>query len=214
MGLDVVMIGLNEIKESVKTDPYMATMVKWLQENIPETQTTDIGEPSGPMSGGHRLGLYSDLHVLRGLALLYEREGADAARASTEDELYSESDRFYEADPPLPTRFAQLVNHSDSDGVYVPLPVPQPVFVNGTVRIPGQDDEDVSVSIGSSTALLAELDELAPLIGLPGDQGAMSDTEFDQAVSAHKWPTVAYVWGLLHWYARESVRGRTLIQFC
>jgi hypothetical protein len=214
VGLDVVMIGLEDIKDAVRTDARMATMVKWLQENIPETQGTDIGEPSGPMSGGHRIGLYSDLHMLRGLALRYERDGAQALQEATEDDLYEAVEEFYDADPPRTTQFVQLVNHSDSDGVYVPLPIPEPVTVNGTVRIPGQEDEEVSVSIGSSNALLAELEELAPLVALPGDAGSMSETEFDLAVGAHRWPTVAYVWGLLHWYARESVRGRTLIQFC
>lgn len=214
MGLDVVMIGLNEIKDAVRSDPAMATMVKWLQENVPETQTTDIGEPSGPMSGGHRVGLYSDLHVLRGLALYFERHGEEATLHANEDELYQSVEEYYDADPPRATRFVQLVNHSDSDGVYVPLPVPEPVYVNGTVRISGEEDEEVSVSIGSSNALLVELDELAPLVGLAGDLGSMSETEFDRVVTAHRWPTVAYVWGLLHWYARESVRSRTLIQFC
>lgn len=214
MGLDVVMIGLNEIKDAVRTDPRMATLVKWLQENVPETQNTDIGEPSGPMSGGHRVGLYSDLHVLRGLALRFERVGAQEVLEATEDDLYAAVEDYYEADPPRATRFVQLVNHSDSDGVYVPLPIPEPVYVNGTVRIPGAEDEEVSVSIGSSNALLAELEELAPLISLAGDAGSMSEVQFDLAVGAHRWPTVAYVWGLLHWYARESVRGRTLIQFC
>lgn len=214
MGLDVVMIGLSEIKDAVKTDAQMATMVKWLQENVPETHTTDIGEPSGPMSGGHRVGLYSDLHILRGLALRFEQEGAEAIRDATEDDLYAAAEDFFEADPPRPTRFVQLVNHSDSDGVYVPLPVPEPVNVLGTVKLTQGDEEQVSISIGSSVALLDELDELSDVVGLAGDVGSMSVAEFEQAVLVHRWPTVAYVWGLLHWYARESVRGKTLIQFC
>src|SRR6478735_4444432 len=89
MGLDVVMIGLDEIKEQVKTDVQVAAMVKWLQENIPETHTTHIGEPTGRMSEGDRVGLYSDLHVLRGLALRFERDGAAALADATEEDLQS-----------------------------------------------------------------------------------------------------------------------------
>src|SRR5258708_39841187 len=76
MGLDVVMVGLNEIKDRVNKDVAVTALVKWLQENVPEAHTTNIGEPSGPMSGGHRVGMDSDLHVLRGLALPYEQRCA------------------------------------------------------------------------------------------------------------------------------------------
>jgi hypothetical protein len=214
MGLDVVMIGLDEIKEQVKTDVQVAAMVKWLQENIPETHTTHIGEPSGRMAEGDRVGLYSDLHVLRGLALRFERDGASALNGASEEELQGETDRFYDAEPALTTRFVNLVNHSDCDGVYVPLPLAEPVTVSGTLKLPGAEEEDVNVSIGSSEGLLDELDELAPLIDLPGDRGSMSETHFEQVVANHRWPTAAYVWGLLHWYARESVRAKTLIVFC
>ena len=214
MGLDVIMIGLDEIKEQVKTDVQVAAMVKWLQENVPETHTTHIGEPSGRMSEGDRVGLYSDLHVLRGLALRFERGGPSALDEATEDDLQGETDRFYDAEPPIGTRFLNLVNHSDCDGVYVPLPLREPVTVSGTLKLPGADEEAVNVSIGSSEGLLDELDELAPLIDLPGDRGSMSEAHFEQAVAEHRWPTAAYVWGLLHWYARESVRAKTLIVFC
>ena len=175
MGLDVVMIGLDEIKEQVKTDAQVAAMVKWLQENVPETHTTHIGQPSGRMSEGDRVGLYSDLHVLRGLALRFERIGASALQDATEEDLQGETDRFYEAEPPETTRF---------------------------------------INLGSSEGLLEELDELAPILEMPGDRGSLSEKHFEQAVADHRWPTAAYVWGLLHWYARESVRAKTLIVFC
>jgi hypothetical protein len=214
VGLDVVMIGLDEIKEQVKTDVQVAAMVKWLQENVPETHTTHIGEPTGRMSDGDRIGLYSDLHVLRGLALRFERAGAQSLAGCTEADLQEETDRFYDAEPAVTTRFINLVNHSDCDGVYVPLPLGEPVTVSGTLKLPGADEAEVNVSIGSSEGLLDELDELAPLIDLPGDRGSLSEKHFEQVVADHRWPTAAYVWGLLHWYARESVRSKTLIVFC
>ena len=214
MGLDVVMIGLDEIKEQVKTDAQVAAMVKWLQENVPETHTTHIGQPSGRMSEGDRVGLYSDLHVLRGLALRFERIGASALQDATEEDLQGETDRFAEAEPPETTRFINLVNHSDCDGVYVPLPLREPVTVSGSLKLPGAEEEAVNVSIGSSEGLLEELDELAPILEMPGDRGSLSEKHFEQAVADHRWPTAAYVWGLLHWYARESVRAKTLIVFC
>jgi hypothetical protein len=214
MALDVVMIGLDEIKEQVKTDVHVAAMVKWLQENVPETHTTLIGEPSGVMSEGHRVGMYSDLHILRGVALRFERMGAAALAASTEADLQAETDRFYDAKPAAHTRFINLINHSDCDGVYVPLPLAEPVTVSGSLKLPGADEQPVNVSIGSSEGLLDELDALAPVMEMPGDRGSLSGPHFEQVVASHRWPTAAYVWGLLHWYARESVRNKTLIVFC
>ena len=185
MGLDVVMIGLDEIKEQVKTDVQVAAMVKWLQENIPETHTTHIGEPTGRMSEGDRVGLYSDLHVLRGLALRFERAGAAVLAQCTEVDLQEETDRFYDAEPAVTTRFMNLVNHSDCDGVYVPLPLQEPVTVSGTLKLPGSDEADVNVSIGSSEGLLEELDELGPLIDLPGDRGSAR-----RSISSRWWPSI------------------------
>src|SRR5258706_13887697 len=134
------MIGLDEIKEQVKTDAQVAAMVKWLQENIPETHTTHIGQPSGRMSEGDRVGLYSALHVLRGLALRFERGGAAALDDATEEDLQGETDRFYDAQPPVATRFLNLVNHSDCDGVYRPRPPPRPATASGNLKLPGPPD--------------------------------------------------------------------------
>jgi hypothetical protein len=214
MGLDVVMVGLNDIKEMVNKDAGITAMVRWLQENVPEAHTTNIGEPSGPMSGGHEVGAYTDLHVLRGLALRLELHGAAGLEGASEDDFYALTESFYGADSPGETRFAHLINHSDADGVYIPLPLAQPVYVTGTLQLIDRDEEEINLSIGSSEALLRELDELAPAIGLAGDLGSMTELAFEKAVAASRWPTAAYVWGLLHWYARESVRGKTLIQFC
>ena len=215
MGLDVVMIGLNEIRESVQTDAQMAAMVKWVQENVPEAQSTHIGEPEARVAEGNRVGAYSDLHVLRGLALRLETKGRAGLESATEEELSRDAEAFYQTDPPQVTRFTHLVDHSDSDGVYIPLPLAAPVTVTGTLQIdPEREPEDVNVSIGSSEALLAELDELGSVIGLPGDLGDMGEDAFEAAIATHRWPTAAYVWGVLHYYARESVRARTLIAFC
>ena len=214
MGLDVVMIGLDEIKENVKTDAQVAAMVKWLQENVPASSAARIGEPAPRLAEGERVGSYSDLHVLRGLAIRFEREGGDALAGATEDDFAAEAEAYYAEPPATRSRFRHLVDHSDCEGVYVPLPLDDPVTVTGQVSLAGAPPEEVNVSIGSSGALLAELEELAPLVGLAGDRGDLGDAALDNALSAHPWPTAAYVWAVMHWFARESVRESTLIQFC
>lgn len=47
-----------------------------------------------------------------------------------------------------------------------------------------------------------------------GMKAIRADVAEDLATAAHRRPTAAYVWGLLHWYARESVRDGTVIVFC
>src|SRR5258708_20156109 len=163
MGLDVVMVGLNEIKDRVNKDVAVTALVKWLKESGREAHTSNIGEPSGPMSGGHRVGMYSDLHVLRGLALRFEQQGAPGLAGASEDDLYALSEAFYESDPPEATRFNHLINHSDADGLYVPLPLAEPVYVTGTMNLTAEDeDEEISLSIGSNQERPDQLDPPAP----------------------------------------------------
>src|SRR5258708_38291689 len=108
MGLDVVMVGLNEIKDRVNKDVAVTALVKWLQENVPEAHTTNIGEPSGPMSGGHLVGMYSDLHVLRGLALRYEQRGPPGLAGARGGEVAALSNAFFTPAPPGATRINHL----------------------------------------------------------------------------------------------------------
>jgi len=215
MGLDIVMIGAKSLAESANEDLPLALTVNYLVRNVPEATKLSLGEPGEALADGHRIGSYSALHMLRGLAVAYEGQGASVQELS-EDDLESTIDAFYARDDDAPTRFEHLINHSDAEGYYVPMEIGEPV---GIEYRPAADDPDPeagveNVSIGSSLALLRELNELQPVLGLEGDLGELGEAAFERRVSEHRWPTAAHVWGLLRWYARESAGKKLFILFC
>ncbi len=150
--------------------------------------------------------------MLRGLAIAVDRLG-HGADVLTEEDFDEAIEEFYESGK-SETGFPHLLHHSDAEGYYVPYTLPEPMVVTATVKDEDGEDEETVISIGSSPALLAELDRLAPHLGLTQDMGELGEEEFDELAAAHKWPTAAWVWGVLHWYARESTRGMTFMQFC
>jgi hypothetical protein len=212
MGLDVVMLGkeaLVGMKADRTSEPELALVVGFCVRNIPEAAKIDVKEISELVRDGHRVGNYSDLHILRGLAVT--RESAPAALESkSESDLNSAIESFYQQENQT-TGYRHLINHADDSGFYVPLELPEPIAIEG---IPPGEDEKVTLSLGSSPALLRELDVLNEVLGLPGDIGDLGEEEFVRVTESHRWPVAAYVWGVLHLYARESVATSSFIQFC
>ena len=84
-------------------------MVKWLQENVPETHTTHIGEPSGRMSEGDRVGCIRTFTCCAGSPCASSAAAPRRSPDATEQDLQGETDRFYDAQPALTTRFLHLV---------------------------------------------------------------------------------------------------------
>jgi hypothetical protein len=215
MGLDIVMIGAKSMAQTASEDLSLALTVNYLVRSIPDAAQVDIGEPDAALAEGCRLGRYAALHVLRGLAVAYDELG-ESVRNLSEDQLESAIDEFYASEQDTPTRFRHLIDHSDAEGYYVPLEIGEPV---GIEYQPEREDDESdleaeTVSIGSSLALLRELNELQGVLGLDGDLGELGEDAFEQHVSEHRWPTAAYVWGVLRWYARESAGKKLFIQFC
>lgn len=214
MGLDVIMLGAEGLKEARKEgDAAAIVLVNYLVNNLPDdVKKIDLGEPEELLGFGQRVGSYSALHVLRGLAVAVDRVG-QGADVLTEEDFTEAIEEFYESGK-TETGFPHLLHHSDAEGYYVPYTLPEPMTVTATVKHNDGEHEEAVVSIGSSPALLAELERLAPHLGLTQDMGDLGEEAFDQLAAAHKWPTAAWVWGVLHWYARESTRAVTFVQFC
>jgi hypothetical protein len=147
------------------------------------------------------------LHFLRGLAVLVEQDASDL-RTKTQDELEEAAEAFYKRDDQA-TKFEHLLQHADDSGYYVPIEFSKGTWVEGTI-----DDDEIQISIGSSQALLRELDVLGPFIGLAGDLGDLGEETLIQQAEQHRWPIAAYVWGVLRYYARESVGRTGIILFC
>jgi hypothetical protein len=214
MGLDVIMLGGEGLTEAQKEgDAAAIVLVNYLVNNLPDgVKEIDLGEPEELLGFGQRVGSYSALHVLRGLAVAVDRLG-HGADVLTEEDFAEAIGEFYELGK-IETGFPHLLHHSDTEGYYVPFTLPGPMTVTGAVKHQDGEHEEVAVSVGSSPALLAELDRLAPHLGLTQDMGHLGEEAFDELAAAHRWPTAAWVWGVLHWYARESTRGVTFVQFC
>ncbi len=93
---------------------------------------TSLAEPSEGEGLSEEVGTTEDLHELRVIA------------AATKDKT---PDDYQEGRVPAGMQFNHLINHSDESGYYLPVDFPQAFFL---------DD----VSVGSTTALLQELDAL------------------------------------------------------
>ena len=212
MGLDVVMLGsptLREMKADPHAMPELRMVIQYCFKHYPQAGSVDIKDPDPIVVDGHRVGAYSDLHILRGMALAHEQSTTNILDFS-ESDLGSVAEAFYAQDTPV-TGFPHLINHPDDSGFYVPFSIPTPMVVTG--KPPGQE-EKVSVTFGSSVGLLEELDRINQLLGLPGDLGQLGESQFLALAEKHRWPTAAYVWGVLRLYARESLERPGFIEFC
>jgi hypothetical protein len=98
---------------------------------------TNYAEPQDGEGVAEEIGLQEELHELRQIAAAFQGR-------TTDD--------YYEGRAQAGMRFNHLINHSDTDGYYVPVEFMQAFFVEET-------------SIGSSVSLLAELDVLGPVLG-------------------------------------------------
>lgn len=144
---------------------------------------------------------YSFLHYLR-RAFAHVREGLAVPE---DDALRPEHDRVVED---ASTMFdSHLLCHSDAEGYYVPIDFPEPIFEDA---LPGG-------MLGSSQALLRELVEVAPALGLRLGPDAQPTLECEAelraiADSGPLWRE-RLVWYALFEAATLSVRYGTLIVF-
>lgn len=210
MGLDVVMLGGNEIDQESRTDPVVSLLIQCLIHFYPDQAAdVDFGRCPSVVSDGHRVGGYSDLHVLRGLAIATETR-RDEIESLCERDLVDEAERFYGATDQV-TCFPHLINHADDSGFYVPFNIPEPVAFEAPI---GEDGRPVALGYGSCNQLLAELIALNDLLKMPGDAGELDPRRLNEVVSSHRWPVAAHVWAVLHLYAREASDKNLIIRFC
>ncbi len=108
--------------------------------------------------------------------------------------------------------FPQLINHSDSNGFYIPLEFDTP-FSFGAPSFDGS--KTWKCDVGSSHSLLRELDELNKHMNVPGDVGQMNGSAMvQQEIKGDTFEKEKMVWAVMHWLARESVERKLLFEFC
>lgn len=108
-------------------------------------------------------------------------------------------------------KFAHLINHSDSSGYYIPIDFAEPF----TFDAPAFDGGTRKVDVGSSVALLRELDAMNEFLKVPGDCGQLNGTaRLAQLTESDIFESEKRGWGMMRWLARESVERRLLFEFC
>ena len=211
MGLWVALLGIKSIRD-IRQDPNnlpeFSLVLAHCRKCLRDASSLQVNEIPAALEGVRELGPGTHLLMLQGLAILCEASNAIDASAN-ESDLRAASTVFYGAEQVPKSRFAHLVRHHRESGFFVPLDAFPPRLVKGYAR---NRSKSASTSVGSSYALLRELDELNAVIALPGDPGQLGEEKFARLALAHRWPHVARVWGELRMYARESIAGTAFIQ--
>lgn len=149
---------------------------------------------------------YSFIHHLRRVAAHHIDDPAYVAEPVADGEDPAD-------DPLLEDEYAMmrshLICHSDAEGFYLPGDFEDILF--------DDRDEIAGGIIGSSAALLAELTDLAPALGISLDEGHLSDAEASRLKNDIQAEVGAWiekvVWLSLYESARLSVAHRTAILF-
>ena len=148
---------------------------------------------------------YSWLHYLR-RAVAYARRAPDRFRPILEGEDPTQ-DAFVDREGDFLE--SHLIVHSDSEGFYVPIDFPEPLF---------DDEKGLAGGIlGSSQGALRELIRAAPILGIPLKDGDL-DYENAEGLSAggdggHPLGIERYVWLLLFERFRQSIKYGTAVRF-
>lgn len=119
--------------------------------------------------------------------------------------------RWVRAQSNTAQQYRHLLEHSDCDGFYLPIDFPSPLQ-----RVPRAGMLGTlfpqRLSIGSSTRLLRELDDLNALLKMPGDAGELSEAALNELCEeAPELPRE--IWAVFHWFARESVHQSVALAF-
>lgn len=104
-----------------------------------------------------------------------------------------------------------LICHSDSEGFYVPIDFPEPLYDEEEGRIPGGG------ILGSSQRALQETIQAAPLIGIPLEDGHLSDEAAkciaEEADQSHPYWIERQVWLTMYESFRQSVEYKCAVIF-
>lgn len=149
---------------------------------------------------------YGCLHHLR-RAYAYATEYPDDEVKPTGEDGYTDEDDSIVQDA-MTLFSSHLLCHSDCEGLYVPVEFPNPIF----------SDDVPGAMLGSSHALLDELREVAPHIGIRLEEGELPDAEAKRLYDAtrdgsHPWDREYMVFLTLWETASASVRHATAIVF-
>jgi hypothetical protein len=193
MGLAVSLVD-NKHSDSLTT---MKRIKDAIGQNVPGAGF-ELGSNDNKV-GYESIGSYQTLHLLRGFALYVEVEG----RPPTDTER--------QADYPLRQRhsagefetekFPHLIEHSDADGFYVPIPLKRPINTKD------------GLSVGSTQGLLEELNSLRDPLWQGRDAGFKGPEVLWEIDDRDSFSSEKRAWCQLRWLCRNAIKFNLLISF-
>jgi hypothetical protein len=216
MGLDLEIGVIARLKQD---DPEAAelyrrrlTKVYALMKLEGEPTWVEPEEPLNIQMRPHVAGFpYSFLHCLRrAYAYAVERPGEPLPPLGGDGDLSQADEHLVDAASAMLD--SHLLNHSDCEGLYVPVDFPEPLFDTASLGVLGG-------GVGSSQGLMRELVRVAPLLGIQlGEGGALSDEEATRVYETSIDEGSPYwqewiVWLALYELARASIAHQSAIWF-
>ncbi len=205
MSLDGRLIGTDD-------EDYKSFYSDLIEQMIPKTNTRDFKLASSEgIEYCDQIGTYSSAQLLRNYAAHIAVHGKAPEKSNREFIIGPDLEKMYEGLIPFEP-FNNLIDHSDSEGFYLPVDFEKPF--NFEVKQTGTAQAWLC-DVGSSQGLLRELDELNKHLKMPGDYGQLGGyEELSAAVKDNEFTAERWVWGVMHWLARVSVEKNLLFEFC
>lgn len=207
MSIDARLVGTDNEEYEDYYGPFVKRAAEALIEQGVKVPSFSIGPTE--QDYGDKIGDKSGIHLLRSYAACIAFNGEPPVEPDFSfigyelNEMYAGRMKF---EP-----FTHLIKHSDEDGFYLPIEFPTPFMMRKS------DDgfDSWACNVGSSQALLKELDELNKYLKVPGDYGDLcGSARLRQEIQGDVFEKEKWVWGVLRWLARESVAKNVIIEFC
>lgn len=145
-------------------------------------------------------GSYHNLHLLRGFAIYLEKEGRLPSTDERESDyplLQLQYEGAFET-----AKFAHLIEHSDCEGYYVPIPLTEPIFT------------EEGESIGSVFGLLDELNLLKEWLWQGTDANLEGPEVLWKIDRRDPLGKEKLVWCKLRWLCRNARKFNLVMSFC
>ncbi|SRR5579885_3097346 len=206
MSLDGRLVGTDFDEYEEFYQPIVECMRKELAERGVDAGALNVG--SAGQTYADQIGRTASLHLLRSYAACVAVHGS-APDESEPSVIGHELNQMYEGRL-SPQPFFHLIIHSEEKGFYIPVDFKMPF----SFEAPGLNGT-WTCDLGSSQALLRELDELNKFLQMPGDLGELcGSARVEQEIEGDPFHAEKWVWAVLHWLARESVAKSLLFEFC
>lgn len=156
-----------------------------------------------------QIGRYSMVQLFRSYAAHIVVHGSPPRPTNDRPIISPELNQMYNGEITF-GQFPHLIDHSDADGFYFPIDFKAPILLEAP-----NGEQTWQVGVGSSQALLRELNELNKHLKMTVDYGeAGGYEELLSLIDNDEYEAEKYVWAMMRWLARESVDRNLLFEFC